>query len=135
MAIAPPPQPDWNTEEYGVIEETGFVRPEDSPLSTFSIDVDTASYTNVRRFLRDQTRPPAGAVRIEELVNYFRYPSRAVSSGDPFAVDLEIFDAPWRAEHRLVRIAVEGQKLERREVPPRNLVFLLHAARNRNLDV
>ncbi len=125
--VAQPPSPpiDWNTEEYDILQETGFVRPEDTPLSTFSVDVDTASYSNVRRFLREQTRPPAGAVRIEELVNYFRYPSRVTADGDPFAVDLEIFDAPWRAEHRLVRIAVEGRTIERKEIPPRNLVFLL----------
>jgi len=125
QSIAAPPTIDWNTERYDEISESGFLRPADSPLSTFSIDVDTASYANVRRFLREQTRPPSGAVRIEELVNYFRYPSRAQAGDEPFAVDLEIFEAPWRAEHRLVRIAVEGREMARSDVPPRNLVFLL----------
>ncbi len=120
-----PPSIDWNTERYDEVAESGFLRPLDTPLSTFSIDVDTASYANVRRFLRDRTRPPEGAVRIEELVNYFRYPSRTQAGDDPFSVDLEIFDAPWRAEHRLVRIAVEGREMPASEVPPRNLVFLL----------
>ena len=125
LNFAPKPPPDWNTERYDESHESGFVRPADSPLSTFSIDVDTASYANVRRFLNEQMRPPEGAVRIEELVNYFRYPSRVEAGDEPFAVDLEIFDAPWRAEHRLVRIAIEGREMSRSEVPARNLVFLL----------
>lgn len=124
-SIAPPPPIDWNTERYDEIAESGFLRPADAPLSTFSIDVDTASYANVRRFLRERTRPPEGAVRIEELVNYFRYPSRTDSGDEPFSIDLEIFESPWRAEHRLVRIAIEGQPMPPSEIPPRNLVFLL----------
>ncbi len=124
LEVQPPPV-DWNTERYDESEESGFLRPGDAPLSTFSVDVDTASYANVRRFLRERARPPAGAVRIEELVNYFRYPRRVESGDAPFAVDMEIFDAPWREEHRVVRIAIEGKELPRTEVPPRNLVFLL----------
>lgn len=116
---------DWNTEQYAPIEEQGFLRPGDNPLSTFSIDVDTASYANVRRFLNEETRPPAGAVRIEELVNYFHYPRRVEAGEQPFAVDMEIFEAPWREEHRLVRIAVEGREIPQKAVPARNLVFLL----------
>ena len=124
QVLAPPPV-DWNTERYDESEEQGFLRPGDAPLSTFSVDVDTASYANVRRFLRERTRPPSGAVRIEELVNYFRYPRRVASGEAPFAVDMEIFEAPWREEHRVVRIAIEGKELPRKAVPPRNLVFLL----------
>ena len=128
-ASIPTPEPrSGNRERYDHDPESGFLRPVDSPLSTFSIDVDTASYANVRRFLRAGQRPPEGAVRIEELVNYFRYPRRLSDSGSgdpPFAVDLEIFDAPWRSEHRVVRISIEGRELPDRDVPPRNLVFLL----------
>ena len=124
QGLAQPPV-DWNTERYDESEEQGFLRPGDAPLSTFSVDVDTASYANVRRFLLERTRPPAGAVRIEELVNYFRYPRRVASGEAPFAVDMEIFEAPWREEHRVVRIAIEGKELPRKAVPPRNLVFLL----------
>lgn len=123
--VMPPNVVDWNTERYDEATEAGFVKPQDNPLSTFSIDVDTASYANVRRFLRDDMRPPAGAVRIEELVNYFRYPSRVEQGDHPFSVETEIFDAPWRKEHRLVRVAVEGRDLAPDAVPPRNLVFLL----------
>lgn len=119
------PPIDWNTEAYDERIEAGFKKPTDEPLSTFSVDVDTASYTNVRRFLRDATAPPPGAVRIEELVNYFRYPRRLESGDAPFAVDLEIFESPWRREHHLVRIALEGRELPKRDVPPRNLVFLV----------
>lgn len=118
-------------DRYDEVHESGFLRPEDTPLSTFSVDVDTASYTNIRRFLREGVRPPEGAVRIEELVNYFRY-ARADRSevggekkGEPFAVNLEIFEAPWKKAHRLVRIALEGETLTRKDLPARNLVFLL----------
>ena len=126
-------RPDWTTERYDEVTEQGFLRPEDTPLSTFSVDVDTASYANLRRFLRDGQRPPVGAVRIEELVNYFRYPARAAAPGDdPFGVDLEIFGAPWSSTNRLVRIAVEGREIPRRDVPTRNLVFLLDVSGSMN---
>ena len=125
MPLVMPAPTDWNTEDYDETSEGGFLRPVDNPLSTFSVDVDTASYANVRRFLKDQAKPPPGAVRIEELVNYFRYPSRVDPGEEPFAVDMEIFAAPWREEHRIVRIAVEGRELPKADVPPRNLVFLL----------
>ncbi|MEM9177888.1 MAG: VWA domain-containing protein, partial [Myxococcota bacterium] len=120
-----PPHAEANTERYDESAEQGFVRPSDAPRSTFSVDVDTASYANVRRFLRERTRPPVGAIRIEELVNYFRYPRRVAAGEAPFAVDMEIFEAPWRDEHRLVRIAIEGKEIPRTTIPPRNLVFLL----------
>jgi len=127
-SISMPEDRSWNRERYDHEPERGFLRPTDSPLSTFSIDVDTAAYANVRRFLKEGQRPPERAVRVEELVNYFRYPRRlssAEAGGEPFEVDLEIFDAPWRAEHRLVRISIEGRDLPASDVPPRNLVFLL----------
>ncbi|MFK7896731.1 MAG: von Willebrand factor type A domain-containing protein [Myxococcota bacterium] len=115
------------TERYDEVEEAGFLRPQDSPLSTFSVDVDTASYTNMRRFLREGMLPPEGAIRIEELVNYFRYEGRdpEEQGDDPFSVDLEIFDAPWAKGHQLVRIALEAKQILRKALPARNLVFLL----------
>ncbi|MEE8165408.1 MAG: von Willebrand factor type A domain-containing protein, partial [Myxococcota bacterium] len=97
----------------------------DRPLSTFSIDVDTASYSNVRRFLLDGSIPPEGAVRIEELVNYFQYPSETRARKHPFLLETEVFEAPWAKSHRLVRIAVHGREIPEDEIPPRNLVFLL----------
>jgi hypothetical protein len=117
--------PEWNTERYDSLSIRGFSRPIDTPLSTFSIDVDTASYSNVRRFLRDRVRPPQGAVRIEEMVNYFRYSPSDERSEEPFSVETEIFVAPWAPENRLVRIGISGHDVAQEDVPPRNLVFLI----------
>jgi Ca-activated chloride channel family protein len=116
---------DWNTERYDTLSIQGFTRPVDAPLSTFSIDVDTASYANVRRFLRDRLQPPHGAIRIEEMVNYFRYAPVRDQGSEPFSVETEIFVAPWAPEHRLVRIGISGHEIDRGEVPARNLVFLI----------
>jgi hypothetical protein len=106
MVAIQPQTPVWNTERYDSTEETGFLSAQDKPLSTFSIDVDTASYSNVRRFLSEGISPPEGAVRIEEMVNYFRYPSEAEAGDHPFAVETEIFAAPWSKTHRLARVAL-----------------------------
>jgi Ca-activated chloride channel family protein len=116
---------DWNTERYDPISVSGFSRALETPLSTFSIDVDTASYSNLRRFLRDGTRPPRGAVRIEEMLNYFEYPSDERIDEDRFSVASELFEAPWAPEHRLARIEIRGRDLPRDDVPARNLVFLI----------
>ncbi|MEP7227992.1 MAG: von Willebrand factor type A domain-containing protein, partial [Gemmatimonadales bacterium] len=114
-----------NTEAYARIEENRFLAAYSNPLSTFSIDVDAASYTNVRRFLNGGSLPPADAVRLEELVNYFpyRYPDR--TGEHPFAVTTETGPCPWAAEHRLVRIGLQAKRLATRDLPPSNLVFLL----------
>ncbi len=109
-------------------EESPFVRALDEPLSTFAIDVDTAGYTNVRRYLMQMNQlPPPDAVRIEELLNYFSYqdPPPAPSSREPFAVHLEIARCPWSAEHRLARIGIAGKPIHHNERPPSNLVFLI----------
>jgi Ca-activated chloride channel family protein len=113
------------TEGYAALSEADFVRPQDAPLSTFSVDVDTASYANVRRFLTDGSLPPPGAVRLEELVNYFRYAYDAPKGSDPIAAEVEVASCPWNLEHRLVRIGVQTKDFERRERPPSNLTFLL----------
>ncbi len=116
-----------DTEQYDFIAEAGFLSPLRQPLSTFSIDVDTASYSNVRRFLQDGRRPPAGAVRIEELVNYFRYdyPAPGAAAEHPFSVISEVTAAPWKPEHQLLMIGLHGRDIPVADVPPRNLVFLL----------
>jgi Ca-activated chloride channel family protein len=95
------------------------------PLSTFSIDVDTASYANVRRFLSDGELPPAGAVRTEELINYFRFGYPEPSDGDPFSITTELAACPWNPKHRLALIGLQGRALESRDPAPRNLVFLI----------
>ncbi|PXA03180.1 hypothetical protein DDZ13_13225 [Coraliomargarita sinensis] len=136
-ALPPPvtqPKPgsrqDWNTEKYDPIEDTDFRSPLVAPLSTFSIDVDTASYANVRRFLNQGQLPPADAVRIEELVNYFNYDDAAPTEsleegGDPFAVHMAQASAPWNPQHSLMRIALKGYEMPWSERPASNLVFLL----------
>jgi Ca-activated chloride channel family protein len=114
-----------NTESYSAIVENDFLRAAESPLSTFSIDVDTASYSNVRRFLSDGALPPPDAVRIEELVNYFTYDYPNPTGSDPFAVAAETTGCPWNPKHRLLRIGLQGRRMPAADVPPRNLVFLL----------
>ena len=116
---------DFNTESYARIVENDFRLASASPLSTFSIDVDRASYANVRRFIQEGTRPPSDAVRIEEMINYFPYQWADVAGEHPFAVTTEVTQAPWKREHRLVRIGLHAPSIETRHLPPSNLVFLL----------
>ena len=113
-----------NTESYAHIEENGFQLVSEAPLSTFSIDVDRASYANVRRFIEDGQRPPVDAVRIEEMINYFPYEWEEAAGEHPFAVTTEVWEAPWRPEHRLVRIGLTARSVDTQDLPPGNLVFL-----------
>ena len=119
------PPPDFNTESYAHIAENDFRLVSASPLSTFSIDVDRASYANIRRFIQDGERPPVDAVRIEEMINYFPYDWDAVGRDHPFSVTTEVWDAPWKREHRLVRIGLHARSIDTEDLPPSNLVFLL----------
>ena len=114
-----------NTESYAEIDEPGFRSPRATPLSTFSIDVDRASYANVRRFVRMGQRPPRDAVRIEELVNYFAYGYAEPASGQPFSVATDVAPCPWNSNHRLLRIGLQGRHVDTRTLPPSNLVFLV----------
>ena len=115
----------FNTETYDVIEENRFRAARDNPLSTFSIDVDTASYANVRRFLQRDQLPPSGAVRIEELINYFPYNYAEPKTGDPFSVNIEVSRAPWNPQHELVRIGLKGRGIAAADRSASNLVFLI----------
>ena len=115
----------YNTESYAEIDENEFKTVTDAPLSTFSIDVDRASYANVRRFIQDGQRPPLDAVRIEEMINYFPYQWGDVAGEHPFAVTTEVTQAPWKREHRLVRIGLHAESIDTEDLPPGNLVFLL----------
>ncbi|MDP6636608.1 MAG: VWA domain-containing protein, partial [Phycisphaerae bacterium] len=119
--------PQHNTETYDRIVDNAFKLVADHPLSTFSTDVDTASYANVRRFLAHNQLPPPGAVRIEEMINYFTYSYDQPTSRSPhpFAVHAEAASCPWEPKHRLVRIALKGRELDPAKRPPSNLVFLL----------
>ena len=128
IANLPVPSPGargWNTESYAPISENRFRRVSDAPLSTFAIDVDRASYANVRRFIQDGQRPPLDAVRIEEMINYFPYEWGDVHGEHPFAVTTEVSQTPWNPEHRLVRIGLHAPTVDARDLPPSNLVFLL----------
>jgi Ca-activated chloride channel family protein len=114
-----------NTEQYAPIYENQFLSPLNQPLSTFSIDVDTASYANTRRFLTSGRLPPRNAVRIEELVNYFRYDYPQPKEGQPFSVNMEVAECPWREGHLVLRVGLKGKDIERSKRPSSNLVFLL----------
>jgi len=146
LAMAPPEPPrivdpsgdplagqgEFNTEAYDRVYENPFLRVRDQALSTFSIDVDTASYSNVRRFLNQGQMPPKGAVRIEELVNYFDYDYPPPEDDRPFAAHVEVATCPWSPEHRLARIAIKGKEIDQEEQPEANLVFLLDVSGSMN---
>jgi Ca-activated chloride channel family protein len=118
-------QPQYNTEEYDAIQENIFHEALRNPLSTFSIDVDAASYSNMRRFINNGQRPPKDAVRIEEMVNYFDYDYSQPNGEHPFNIITEISTAPWNAQHKLVHIGLQGKKIPTENLPPSNLVFLI----------
>ena len=124
----PPPaaaRPPFHTEAYDFVGDNDFLAAAQNPLSTFAVDVDTASYSNVRRFLNAGQRPPRDAVRIEELVNYFAYHYAPPSGPAPFAASLEVAAAPWMPAHRLVRIGLKARELSAAARPAANLVFLI----------
>jgi Ca-activated chloride channel family protein len=112
-------------ESYEKIYENPFLDAARAPLSTFSIDVDTASYSNTRRFLSEGRLPPRDAVRIEELVNYFPYEYPQPDASAPFSVTAEVAECPWDTRHKLVHIGLQGRKVSAEDLPPANLVFLV----------
>jgi len=116
---------DFNTEGYSAIHENGYKQAVKNPLSTFSIDVDAASYSNVRRFLTEGTKPPIDAVRIEEMVNYFNYDYAQPNDEHPFSITNEVAECPWNSENLLLHIGLQGKKIETENLPASNLVFLL----------
>src|SRR5690606_22022774 len=119
------PAPNWNTEEYDRISENIFHGALKNPLSTFSIDVDAASYSNMRRYINNGQLPPKDAVRIEELINYFDYDYEQPTGEHPFAFHTEISSAPWNTKHKLVHIGLQGKSIPTKDLPPSNLVFLI----------
>ena len=119
------PQEPQAGERYDQFAENRVSSTNEQPLSTFSIDVDTASYANVRRFLSSGRLPPPDAVRIEEMVNYFRYDYPQPAGDRPFSVTVEAAECPWSTGRRLVRIGLQGHDIDRRERPAGNLVFLI----------
>ncbi|HZI19596.1 MAG TPA: VWA domain-containing protein [Pyrinomonadaceae bacterium] len=114
-----------NAEGYDRIVENPFLEVSRAPLSTFSIDVDTASYSNTRRFINEGQLPPPDAVRVEELINYFTYDYPQPAGDLPFSVNTEVADCPWNPRHRLVQIGLQGRRVSMEDLPPANLVFLV----------
>lgn len=116
---------DPNTESYAAIRENIFQHPDKTPLSTFSIDVDAASYSNIRRYLNNGGLPTKDAVRIEEMINYFDYEYPQPQGNDPINIITEISTAPWNNKHKLVQIGLQGRKMKTDQLPASNLVFLI----------
>lgn len=123
---------EWNTEDYSPINENIFHDPSRNPLSTFSIDVDAASYGNVRRFINGSQMPPRDAVRIEELINYFTYDYPQPSGQEPFSVNTEVGQCPWNEGHYLVHIGLQGKVIPTENLPASNLVFLIDVSGSMN---
>ena len=116
---------NFNTESYAHNPENDFKNVNASPLSTLSIDVDAASYSNMRRFINNGQTPPIDAVRIEEMINYFSYDYPQPKGDDPFSITTEISDCPWNKKHKLIHVGIQGEKIEADKLPSSNLVFLL----------
>ncbi len=119
------PQKEVQTENYSEIVENEFKSALSEPLSTFSLDVDRASYSNVRRMLLDGYLPPTNAVRIEEMINYFNYDYAQPDNSDPIAMHSKLTDCPWNNEHQILHVGIQGKKIETDNLPPSNIVFLL----------
>ena len=123
---------DWNRESYDAIEENRFINSRNDPLSTFSIDVDTASYANVRRFINSGSLPPGGAVRTEEMINYFRYTMSEPEKGQPFSLQVETGPSPFHEHYKLVKIGLKAREMEKDKLVPSNLVFLIDVSGSMN---
>jgi len=125
---------DYSPETYQVIVENEFKDALKVPLSTFSIDVDAASYSNVRRYINDGQKPPANAVKIEEMINYFQYdyPQPPVTGPHPFSINTEMAVCPWNKDHHLVQIGLQGRKVHKEDLPNSNLVFLIDVSGSMN---
>ncbi|MCR5110591.1 MAG: VWA domain-containing protein [Ruminococcus sp.] len=126
------PELPSDNEEYHGYSESGFKDPKAEPLSTFSADVDTASYTNVRRLLENGNLVPEDSVRIEEFINYFDYQFPQPTDDSAFGRYVEIADCPWNADHKLMMVGIQGQELKEKETPPSNLVFLIDSSGSMN---
>jgi Ca-activated chloride channel homolog len=123
----------FNTEGYAGIEENGFKNVTNNPLSTFSIDVDNASYSNIRRFINSGVLPPPDAVRIEEMINYFKYDYPEPEGQHPFSVFTELAGCPWNTKHQLLLVGLRGKSIDKSSLPSSNLVFLIDVSGSMNV--
>ncbi len=121
-----------NQEDYETFIENAFESPKTAPLSTFSIDVDNASYTNVRRFINNGQKVPKDAVRVEEMVNFFKYTYPQPQNNKPFSINTEYANCPWNSANKLVRIGLQGKIIETDNLPASNLVFLIDVSGSMN---
>ncbi|MBB2146517.1 DUF3520 domain-containing protein [Pedobacter sp. LMG 31464] len=124
--------PNYETESYAGVNENGFKNPLKDALSTFSIDVDAASYSNIRRFINNGSLPPKDAVRIEEMINYFDYNYTQPTGNDPVNIQTELAPAPWNPQHRLVQIGLKAKTISTENLPASNLVFLIDVSGSMN---
>lgn len=120
-----PPVTEPGDEDYESFIENAFTSPRNEPLSTFSIDVDNASYTNVRRFLNNGQKVPKDAVRVEEMVNFFKYDYPQPKGNDPFSINTEYSDCPWNASHQLLKVGLQGKIIPTDDLAASNFVFLI----------
>jgi len=127
-----PDSSEFDTEDYSRIYENRFLDVGGNPLSTFSIDVDTASYANMRRFINVNRLPPPDAIRVEELINYFNYDYPQPDTEHPFSITLEGAQCPWNTTNTLVLIGIQGKEIDLKEAPANNLVFLLDVSGSMN---
>ena len=118
--------PEFNTEEYNYVQENRFLNSSQTPLSTFSIDVDTASYSNLRRYLTTGQLPPVDAVRIEEMINYFSYELPEPNGEEPFSISTEIAKCPWNSKHYLAMIGLQAKKINANELPAVITSYSIH---------
>ena len=123
---------NFNTEGYASVNENGYKNVRNNPLSTFSIDVDNASYSNIRRFINSGSMPPADAVRIEEMINYFKYDYPEPRGEHPFSVYTELAECPWNTKHLLLQVGLRGKSIDKTSLPPSNLVFLIDVSGSMN---
>jgi Ca-activated chloride channel family protein len=125
-------KPNPNDEDYNSLIENAFESPKTAPLSTFSIDVDNASYTNIRRFINNGQKVPKDAVRVEEMMNFFKYQYPQPKNEHPFSINTEYSDCPWNPKNKLVRIGLQGKNIETNNLPASNLVFLVDVSGSMN---
>jgi Ca-activated chloride channel family protein len=126
LETIPTPNPiEANQEDYNSLVENPFESPKAAPLSTFSIDVDNASYTNVRRFLNNGETVPKDAVRVEEMVNFFKYNYPQPQDQNPFSIQTEFSNCPWNTKHQILKIGLQGKNIPTDDLPASNLVFLI----------
>ncbi len=121
-------------EEYGAYIENAFIKTIDEPVSTFSIDADGGSYSNIRRFLKTSSLPPQNAVRIEEMINYFDYDYPSTKDGHPLSVNTEVGTCPWNSDHKLIQIGIKGERIDVSQLPASNLTFLVDVSGSMSSD-